>query len=231
MARSVRFETDWLALDRRERIAFFGGGIRGALPRDADVDRTGEALEALARAEAARQVGAGYREAGRSTNEPVLDPPLSSEGGPLHEKPIDGYPHLVVADDPERLREVLDAACANVRDAIVSRGAGLIADGLALRRWSWLHDDEAICMGCRALGQPCDPRPRDPELLARAGLYVYGHTGGDDRCPYVRIASPSIPADLADLETIVVKLARLVPLAIDFAEQDVFSPWRFVGCR
>ena len=126
---------------------------------------------------------------------------------------------------------MLEAACENIRDPIVSSGGGLVADGLDLRRWGWLHDDEAICTGCRALGQPSDPRPRDPELLARAGLYVYAHTGGDGRCPYVRVASPSIPADLADLEPIAVKLAQLVPFAIAFAEHEVFSPWRFVGCR
>lgn len=82
----------------------------------------------------------------------------------------------------------------------------------------------AVCSGCRVLSRADDPHPRAPEVLAAAGLFVFAHTGGDGHAPYVRVASPTIAADLADLEAIVADLARRVPLPVRFDEHETFYP-------
>lgn len=156
--------------------------------------------------------------------------PTSSEGGPLHEQPIDGYPHLVFSEDATRLREVISVRTP-VREVITGGSAGFLAERLDARGWAWLHDEEAICIGCRAASSPEDPQPRSPEAIATAGLYAFTHTGGDEYRPYVRMASPSIPADLADHEPITSALARLVVLPVVFAEAVTIQPWRWVECH
>ena len=45
------------------------------------------------------------------------------------------------------------------------------------------------------------------------------------------MTSPSIPADLADLEPIVVALARLVVLPLVFGDAITIQPWRWVECH
>jgi hypothetical protein len=229
-AKFGRFEGDWFAVDEVGQVGFFAGGLRGAIPVSADIERTSEAIDAIARAAAAKLAGAGYRSAAMTTNDPVFDPPMSSEGGPLHEQPIDGYPHLVFSDDPPRLREVVTLRTP-IREVIAARSAGFLAEDLDARGFTWLHDDEAICIGCRAACRPEDPQPRAPEAIATAGLYAFAHTGGDADCPYVRMASPSIAADLADLEPVVVALARLVVLPVVFANATTIEPWQWFDCR
>lgn len=211
-----RLEGDWFAVDRAGRVGFFAGGDRGAVPADADVERTAEAIEALARAAEARAMGGGYRGAGKAAIEPIFDAPLSSEGGPLHERPIDDYPHLVVAEHAEELRTSL-ADRDDVRDVLAARGLAVVLSDLGEVGWDELHE-RAVCSGCRVLSRFDDPQPRAPAVLAAAGLYVFVHNAGDESCPYVRVASPTIPADLADLEPIVVALARLVPFPVRFEE-------------
>lgn len=217
-----RLEGDWFAVDEAGRVAFFAGGDAGAVPADADVERTAEAVDALARAAQVRALGAGYRRAGEATIEPVFDPPRASEGGPMHERPIGGYPHLVVAEDAEALRRSLDER-DDVRDALASRGLAVILTEVGEVGWDDLHD-RAVCSGCRVLSRADDPHPRAPEVLGAAGLFVFAHTGADGDAPYVRVVSPTIAADLADLETIVADLARRVPLPVRFDEHDTFYP-------
>jgi hypothetical protein len=230
MPRSLRFETDWLAVDARGHVALFRGGTTGALPLAAQPERTEEALEALMRADDARRMGFGYRDAGGQANEPIFDPPVSSDGGPLHERATVDYPHFVVAEDGVKLHDVLcDVA---LREVIVSRGAGVVATAVGEFTWEMLHESpNGICIGCRATFDLDDLPPRAPALVARAGLFVYAHDGVGEHAPYVRVVSPSVPADLADLEPVVAKLAGNVSFAIDFAERELWSPSRAVDCR
>lgn len=207
----LRFESDWFAVDREGKVGFFAGGHAGFIPRAADVGRTADAIDALATAgrAVARGGGAGYRSAAAQTNEPVFDPPNA------HEKPMADYPHLVFTEDPVALRGALSDV--ETIDALASRGAAVLALALGEFSWELLHAEEPLCIGCRAASLIDDPHPRAPELLARAGLYVYAHSGGELAEDYVRVASPSVPADLGDLETIVVTLARGVELPVTFA--------------
>jgi hypothetical protein len=92
-----------------------------------------------------------------------------------------------------------------------------------------IHQTE-LCLGCRVLDDPSDPRPRAPEALAAAGLYAYAHTGESAGEPYRRIAAPSLAADLADLEPVVQLLASLVKLPISFDEDGSLQPSDFVRC-
>lgn len=105
-----------------------------------------------------RALGGGYRRAGEASIEPVFDPPRESEGGPLHERPIDGYPHLVVAEDAEALRQSL-ADRDDVRDALASRGLAVVLGALGEVGWDDLHD--------RAVGARRVPVTRAQRRCAR----------------------------------------------------------------
>lgn len=224
-----RLDGDWLAIDKNGHVALFVGNERGALPEAADVERVEEALEAIARAAAARKASAGtetYRGFVAIDHDPVFDAPCSSRGQPAHETPIQGYPLLVVGAHPG-LREV--AAEWEGREVIAREGYAMVFPVIGPMTYEEIHQTE-LCLGCRVLDDPVDPRPRAPEALAAAGLYTYAHTGESFTEPYRRIAGPSLAADLADLEPVVQLVASLVQLPVSFDEMASLQPSDFVRC-
>ncbi len=224
-----RLDGDWLAIDRNGHVALFAGNERGLLPESADVTRVMEALEAIARAAAVRRASAGtetYRGSVPIELDPVFDVPCSSSGRGAHERPIQGYPLLVVGAHLG-LREV--AAEWEGREALASEGYAMVFPVLGPMTYDELHQTD-LCLGCRVLDDPSDPRPRAPEALAAAGLYTYAHTGESFSEPYRRVAAPSLAADLADLEPVVQLLASLVKLDVSFDEVASLQPSDFVRC-
>lgn len=216
---SPRIDTDWLAVDRHGRIAFFAAGEQGPIPREAAPADTEEALEveqaALRELAAAHGGEDAYRGAEQGLREPVFDAPSAADGTPSHEMPERDYPFLVVGSDPA-IRNVGGEWSAH--EALAREGYGMVFPALGPDSWGELH--AGACQGCRVLDDPEDPRPRSPEALTAAGLYVYAHTGENRNLPYRRIASPSRPADLDDLEPILAQLASRVRLDTSFEEQS-----------
>jgi hypothetical protein len=226
------FDTDWLAVDSAGHVGFFAGNDRGQIPATADVARVTEALEAIARAASVRRaLGAtardGYRESADLTREPIFDPPCSSRGRSSHESPLPGYPLLVVATH-RRLREI--AADWNGRELVARDGYAIVFQEIGPMTYAEVHDND-LCTGCRVLDDPSDPRPRAPEALAAAGLYVYAHTSQEGLDPYRRIVGPTVAADLADLEPLVQLVASVVVLAVQFENASSLRPSDLVVCR
>ena len=223
-------DTDWLAIDRDGHVALFAGNERGPIPEPADVTRVVEALDAIARASAVRKASAvateSYRGFAGRTEDPVFDAPCSSRGRPAHETPIQGYPLLVVGSHPG-LREV--AAEWEGREAVAREGYAIVFPVIGPITYEEIHQAE-LCLGCRVLDDPTDPRPRAPEALAAAGLFTYAHVGEMHTQPYRRIAGPSVAADLADLEPVVQLVASLVKLPVSFEEAASLQPWDFFRC-
>ncbi|MBS2014704.1 MAG: hypothetical protein JST00_17585 [Deltaproteobacteria bacterium] len=214
-----RLDVDWLAVDPQGHIAFFVANEAGPIPRLADTTRVEEALLAQLRVAETRRAGAiggaGYRGSAMRAEEPVFDAPRGPGDVALHEERFDGYPHLVVSSDGVALRPHMDELGA--REALARDAFAAIFPEIDDVSWDEIHA-EGICIGCRVLDLFEDPRPRAPEAVATAGLYVYAHVDEDPREPYVRVASPSVPADLADLEPIVRALAELVTIPVPFEQ-------------
>jgi hypothetical protein len=223
-----RLDSDWLAMDRAGKVAFFAANERGPIPRTADTARVSEALEATARAAAMQRESAntGYRELGERVQEPVFDLPVTPGGDAAHEIPASGYPLLVVGSDP-RLREV--ATEWNVREAMTRTGFGLVFPVVGPATYEEIHDG-ALCLGCRVIDDPADPRPRSPEALAAAGIHSYVHTGDDPERPYRRVAAPTVSADLVDLEPVVQLVASVVKLPVLFDDEPSLRPSDFEPC-
>jgi hypothetical protein len=229
---SRRLDGDWLASDAAGLVALFLGGESGALPRDADPSATADALEALQRAAAVRravaQETAAYRGVTERAQEPVLDVPRQGEGEPRHELPLEGYPHVVFSEDPAALRGALEGL--EVREVVVRSAFALEALDVSRELHERLHD-RRVCLGCWARDRWDDPHPRSPIGGATSGLYVYAHLSADPRAPYFRVASPSTPADLDDVEAAVTALAKAVTFPLRFEEADAISPARFHPLR
>lgn len=225
-----RLDTDWLAVDRDGHVALFVGNERGLVPDAADVARVAEALLAIARAAAMRRESVAetetYRGFADRQQEPVFDAPCSSRGRPAHERPLEGYPLLIVGADPE-----LRAAGADwePREVVAREGYGLVFPVIGAITYEELHE-KGLCLGCRVLDDPNDPRPRAPEAVAAAGLFTYAHNGESSAEPYRRIAGPSLAADLADVEPVVQLVASRVALPISFEEAATLQPSDFVRC-
>jgi hypothetical protein len=224
-------DTDWLAVDRDGRVALFVANERGPIPEPADVSRVAEALEALARAGAVRRNASAvatdtYRGSASLATDPVFDAPCSSRGRAAREAPIEGYPLLVVGALPG-LREV--AAEWEGREAAAREGYAMVFPVIGPTTYEEIHQTE-LCLGCRVLDDPIDPRPRAPEALAAAGLFAYAHVAESSAEPYRRISGPSLAADLADLEPIVQLIASLVKLPVSFEEAASLQPWDFFRC-
>lgn len=229
---SRRLDGDWLACDSSGMVALFLGGEHGILPRDCDPEATAEALVALERAaavrrEMTRQSGA-YRELDDRAQEPVLDAPRDAGDEPLHEHPWDGYPHVLFCDDASRLRNVL--AGLETREVTVRASFALEVVGLPMATYELLHF-APTCGGCAVVDRPDDPRPRSPTAAARAGLYVYAHSWESPLAAYVRVASPSVPAGLDDVEPAVAALARAVALPVRFEDAPKVAPALVVPVR
>ncbi|MDB5221023.1 MAG: hypothetical protein JWO86_8950 [Myxococcaceae bacterium] len=225
-----RLDTDWLAVDSAGHVALFAGNERGPIPEPADVTRVMEALEAIARAAAARKASTTASEAYRGfadrAQDPVFDAPCSSRGRPTHEARLEGYPLLVVASHPG-LREI--AAEWEGREVVAREGYGIVFPVIGPMTYEEIHQND-LCLGCRVLDDPVDPRPRAPEALAAAGLFTYAHVGEMSSEPYRRVAGPSLAADLADLEPLVQIVASLVELPVSFEEAATLQPYDFFRC-
>jgi hypothetical protein len=131
-----------------------------------------------------------------------------------------------VGAEPE-LRE--SAAEWEPREVVAREGYALVFTVIGPVTYDELHE-KGLCLGCRVLDDANDPRPRAPEALAAAGLFTYAHSGESYTEPYRRIASPSLAADLADLEPIVQLAASTVTLPISFEEAATLQPSDFVRC-
>lgn len=214
-----RLDSDWLAVDESGHVAFFSGNDHGPIPLDADVAQVSSALDALARAAAVRLAAAvtdgAYRGFADRAQEPVFDAPFSSRGRTKHERPISGYPLLVLASDPAA-RAI--GAEWTPREVSAREGFALVFPVIGPMTYDELHE-QSVCGGCRVLDDPGDPRPRGSEALAAAGLYVYEHLDDHEGEPYRRVAGPTIAADLADLEPIVQSVASLVKLPVRFENE------------
>ena len=226
-----RLDSDWLAVDRNGHVAFFAGNEVGPIPTDAEVTSLDGVVEALARAPSAmRGAGharGGYRDSADQRSEPLFDPPVTPLGEPAHEAPVDGYPLLVVGPAPGLRAKATDW---NGREAAARVGFGVVFPSLTPTQAQELHWTD-LCEGCRVLDAPDDPRPRAPEVLASAGLYVYVHTSEDDDDPYRRVAGPTVAADLADLESIVQLVASRVKLDVSFEDEEALQPRDLLPCR
>ena len=224
-----RGDGDWFAVDSTGRVAFFAGNEHGCIPTSAETARAAEAIEAIAAAVRERQEAALAAGAYRSSSDgatAIFDGPMSKRGRTSHENPIEGYPLLV------------SAVHQDVRDMAVGYGGveqpareGYAVLFRAIDRLTYdlLHDQD-LCAGCRVLDDPSDRRPRAPEVLAAAGLYVYVHVDDDATEPYRRVAGPSVATDVRDVEPLVKALATLVKLPVRFEDTDTIQPADFLPC-
>ncbi len=227
-----RLDGDWLACDSTGMVALFLGGETGILPRDCDPEATVEALAALERAAAVRrriaeQTG-GYRSLDDRAQEPILDVPRDAGDVPLHEDPWEDYPHVLFCDDPVQLRNMLVGQ--ETREVSVRSSFALEVVGLRRETYDLLHY-APMCAGCAVSDRPDDPRPRSPTAAARAGLYVYAHQGYAPLAAYVRVASPTVPAGLDDVEPAVAALATAVNLPLRFEDAPKIAPALLVAVR
>lgn len=225
-----RLESDWVAVDRDGHVAFFAGNEVGPIPDDADVTRLDEILEALALApsvtRSAGDARGGYRDSADQRSEAVFDAPVTSLGEPAHEPPVPGYPLLVVGAAPGLRAKATEWGG---REAAAREGFGIVFPALTSTQAQALHWTD-LCDGCRVLDDPSDPRPRAPEVLAAAGLYVYAHTSEDEADPYRRVAGPSVAANLVDLEEIVQLVAARVKLDVSFEDEESIQPRDLLPC-
>ena len=226
-----RLDSDWLAVDAAGHVAFFAGNEHGPIPRDADVAQVGEALLAIARAAAVRRTSAlGQEEAYRGfadrAQDPIFDAPCSARGQAKHERPLPGYPLLVLANDPA-MREI--AAEWTPREVPSRGGFGLVFPVIGPATYDELHE-RSVCAGCRVLDDPEDLRPRGAEALAGAGIYVYEHLDDDRAEPYRRIAGPTVAADVADLEPLAQIVASLVKLPVQFENEASLAIDQLANC-
>jgi hypothetical protein len=205
-------DVDWLALDSAGDVAVFLGDDTSPVPSARNAEATSTALEAITRAVAHRfavvEVERAYRVPAARAQEPIFDAPLAAPNTPLHETWFKGYPHLVVAsptgaEGVRRIMSELGSREVQARDAFA-----VALDVLGFVSYEELHESGA-CAGCRVLDDPADPRPRSPEALAAAGLFVYAFAStpqdarADAQTPggaWLRVASPSVPADRRDVE-------------------------------
>lgn len=230
---AARLDSDWLAVDQAGSVALFTANERGVIPSVADTARVSEALEALARALGIRKTTAtlgaevaAYRGFAERGQEPIFDAPCSSPGSASHESPLDGYPLMVTASDPEVRALTVDWS---PREAVMRNGFGLVFPVIGRATYEELHE-RGLCLGCRVADDPSDPRPRSPEAVASAGVYVYAHASGSAGDPYRRVASPTVAAELADLEPIVQQLAGLVRLPKRFENDEAIDPAVYMEC-
>lgn len=214
-----RLDVDWFGIDPRGHVAYFAGNDHGPIPRIADTARVGEALEAQLRVAQMRRAtttsGEGYRGSADRALEPVFDVPRGPFDVALHEARFEDYPHLVVTSDAVALRPFMDEWDA--KEALARDAFAAIFPVIGAMSLEEIHE-KGICLGCRVLDDPSDPRPRAPEVIAAAGLYVYAHVDENPSEPYFRVASPSVAADLADVEPIVQALAQLVTIPVPFEQ-------------
>lgn len=192
------FETDALARDGEGRIAiFFGSGDRPVASMGA-LRSASEVMDRLfSRATERQQLRAGsaYREPNGRPAEIVYDTPRETPEQGLHERPTSGYPQLLVASDigASDVRQALETWGGH--EVLSREGFAVVLDVVGAITFDELHAS-AACRGCRNLDDPADPKVRSPQVLALAGLYVYGE--GTDGT-WLRIATPGTPADLDDL--------------------------------
>ena len=220
-------DVDWLAVDEAGRIAVFLGDHASPIPLQGDPAGTAIALEIVTRRVPARIAAAttalGYRGLAREVHQPVFDAPRAAPGEALHEPPFEGYPHLVVAtvDGAEVVRRLMDELGGrevHARDAYAA-----VLDRVGFISYEELHQTNA-CGGCRVIDNPKDPHPRAPEMLATAGLYVYGHAAVG-RSAWLRMASPGRPLDRRVLVAMADSTPALQPLPARFED----APWIHLG--
>lgn len=228
--RARRLDSDWLAVDEAGHVALFAANEWGMIPTVAETGRVSEALEALARALGMRRATAveieAYRGFADRAQEPIFDVPRSGRDRAAHEAPISGYPLLVAGTDP-RVRELTSEW--EPREAVVREGFALVFPVIGQMTYDDLHE-RGLCLGCRVLDEPADPRPRAPEALAAAGVYSYAHSSEMAGDSYCRVASPTVAAERVDLEPIAAQLAGLVRLPLRFENERSLDPAIYMEC-
>lgn len=223
VARTVftTLDVDWLGVDATGKVAVFLGELDASpVPSLASPKDTSLALEAVAATLATRNDARkeeAYRVASARPGEPIFDVPTAG-GAPLHERLFDGYPHLFVATD---------AGAAEIRELEWTYGGWEVASRASLavavadvgeELYRALHD-EGACAGCRAVEDPADPRPRSAETLAIAGLYVFVFGTDEHGLPvWIRVASPSDPANRQELQDLARHEAAFVPFDVRFED-------------
>lgn len=222
--RMPSLEVDWLARDADGRYAVFLGDESSRAPAGADLagaaallDAVRASFDALASSEGRRE---SYRSSARaSIGEAVWDLPRRSPTVALHESRASGYPHLLFAapDAAEKLRDTTIEYGG--RETVSREGFAVIVDALGALGHESLHEQGA-CAGCRVLDLPGDPPLRSPAMLASLGFYVYVHADGT----WLRVASPSVPADASDLEAIGCIGVRCISLQSRFDETPSCRP-------
>lgn len=222
-------DVDWLALDSLGSVAVFLGAEGMPPPQRTNAEKTSLALETITRGVARRVAVASYDQAYRvaasRAQEPIFDLPLVTPQRALHEKPFEGYPHLVVTTSAEgaaTARRVMTEVGG--REVLARDAFAVVVDVVGHITYEELHREAGggpACAGCRVLDDPRDPRPRSPEAIASAGLYVFGYPQPDEAIggrwragAWIRIASPSVPADRDDLQD-------MAHLATSFHQLDI----------
>jgi hypothetical protein len=200
-------------------------------PRDV-AQQTSAALEAIVREVVTRGLlhapGDGYRTAASLARKPVFDAPRGSQQSPLHERPFEGYPHLVIASDDGAAIVSRIMTELGGREVLAREAFGAMIDVVGWVSYDELHDSGA-CGGCRVVDNPQDPRPRAPEALATAGLYVYGFTSAQERGrrggagAWSRMASPSVPVDGTELQDMIRQSVRFEEFGVSFEDTRFIS--------
>jgi hypothetical protein len=186
-------DVDSVRIDDAGHVAVFLGDDESPPPTEELGTRTSELLERLAEYRVERVVAgvrsSEYRMAASLAQEPIFDAPA------LHVRPLSGYGHLVVsaAEGEPTVRRLLGELGG--REVTARRGYAVVLEALGPVSYDELHQDGA-CLGCRPHDHLEDPPLRSPEALAIAGLYVYGYARGE----WLRIVSPSVPAERGDLQ-------------------------------